>query len=183
MHNIISQSRSRSRSCSHTNIIRPAVAPLRVPATSVPPHGTAADPHGRAAKALLSSAHRHSPALPGHNTTASKLSVDLNSLQLSLPAIRSHHNSLSVRSKEPKSSYVSSVDICDDDLEDDKPLAELNESLSLHLVPPCRSRTPDAAYPLQRIHLRLVPLLPPLRCMTRFLRALPEVNILHLRVI
>jgi len=79
---------------------------------------------------------KRSPALSGHHAATSQSSVDSSGLQLSPPAIRSRHNSLSARPQEQESGYVSSADgrdgdfgddDDDDDSEDDELLAELNE--------------------------------------------------------
>ena len=107
----------------------------------------------------------------------SYLSINLNCLHFSLPAIYSHHNSLSAQPKEPKSCYVSSMDIHDDDLEDNEPLAELNESLL-----PCPSalklHTLSSTYTYNWSCFFCHP-----DVQLRILHTLPEVKNFHLPVI
>jgi hypothetical protein len=51
-------------------------------------------------------------------------SVDSNGMQLSPPALRSHHNSPSERPEGQEYGYVSSVDGCDEDAVDDDDLED-----------------------------------------------------------
>jgi hypothetical protein len=90
-----------------------------------------ASPPRRKGSAGKGSTVKRSPALSGHHAAASQSSVDSNAPQLSPPATRSRHNSLSARTQEHESDYVSSVDGRDEDededSDDDALLAELND--------------------------------------------------------
>ena len=97
-------------------------------------HGSAAStpPTSASSPRRKGSMVKRSPALSGHHVATSQSSVDSNSMQLSPPAIRSRHNSLTARPQDHESDYASSADghdeeDDDDDSEDDELLAELND--------------------------------------------------------